>query len=114
QGTTPDLVQNKHFAIYAKPGAANSANPFTRQSIVGVQTEPPVIQVILNRAINLGDNLENLETRINTLFQKLMPPGTWTLAEKVSIVIRGSINDPSYFNNLIMLARLHPSISMCL
>src|SRR4051812_14348820 len=64
QGTTPDLIQNKHFAIYSKAGDATSANPLLRQSITGVQTEPTVIQAVLNRAVNLGDNLEQLETRI--------------------------------------------------
>jgi hypothetical protein len=114
QGSSPDLVQNKRFAIYSKTGDAAALNPFTRQAIVGVQTEPAVIQVILNRSVNLGESLEQLDSRIVNLFQKLMPPGSASLAEKVSIVIRGSLNDPGYFNNLIMLARLHPSISQCL
>lgn len=114
QGTTPDLIQNKHFAIYSKAGDATSANPLLRQSITGVQTEPTVIQAILNRAMSLGDNLEQLESRIDNLFQKLMPPGSSSLSEKISIVIRGSLNDAGHFNNLMMLARLHPSMSMCL
>lgn len=112
--STPGLVQGKHFAIYWKAGAADSLNPFTRQAVVTVQTEPAVIQVILNRSINLGDNLEELEKRIDNLFQKIMPSGSLTLAEKISIVIRGSLGDPNYFNNLTVLARLHPSVSMCL
>src|SRR5687768_3534352 len=45
QGSEPALIQNKNFAVYAKAGAANSANPFTRQAVVGVQTDPAVIQV---------------------------------------------------------------------
>src|SRR6184192_3883241 len=64
QGTTPGLIQNKHFAIYSKAGDATSANPYTRQSITSVQTDPTAIKVVLNRAINLGDDLNALSTRI--------------------------------------------------
>ncbi len=114
QGSTPELVQNKHYAIYSKAGDATASNPFFRQAIVGVQTDPAVIKVILNRSINLGENLGELENRINNLFQKVIPAGTLRLEDKISAVIRGARNDPNYFNNLVVLAHLHPSISMCL
>lgn len=114
QGDAPDLVQNKRFAVYAKQGSAAAVNPYARQAIVGVQTEPAVIQVVLNRAANLGDDFAQLESRINNLFQKIIPPGSFSLADKISIVIRGSLNDANHFNNLMALSRLHPSISLCL
>src|SRR4051812_1625704 len=63
QGSEVGLIQNKNFAVYAKAGAANSLNPYTRQAVVGVQTDPAVIQVILNRSVNLGESLAELETR---------------------------------------------------
>jgi hypothetical protein len=114
QGEAPNGVQAKRYAIYAKSGGASSLNAYARQAVVGVQTDPAVIQVLLGRGENLGENVVQLESRIDTLFQAIIPDPSLSLAEKISAVIRGSLNDANHFNNLIVLARLHPSISLSL
>lgn len=114
QGEAPNAVQAKRYAIYSKAGAATSLSPYARQAVLGVQTDPAVIQVLLGRGQNLGENLAQLESRIDTLFQAIITNPSLSLAEKVSVVIRGSLNDANHFNNLIVLARLHPSISLAL
>jgi hypothetical protein len=113
-GTKPDLIKGRTFAVYAKSGAPDSAQNFTRRSVVRLQTDPNVIDVLLNRSVNLGQNLYLLDEQLNNLFQQLMPPAGAPLKEKLSIAIRSSLDDPKHFQNLISLGRLHPGVSLCL
>lgn len=112
--TTPGIALNQHFAVYAKPGNAASPNPFTRKSVLSVQTDPAVIKVLLNRAVNLGDNPNELDHRLRNLFQHLMPSLGLPVEQALAIVIQGSLSDPENYDNLLLLARLHPGVAMCL
>lgn len=114
QTTDDALVMGKEFAVYAKAGAADSANLYERKAITLTQVDPTTIQSLLNRAVNLGDDLVVLEQRINALFLSVVPEGPLTLPEKVSAVIRGSLGDPRHFSNLVLLGRLHPSVNLCI
>ena len=114
QGSDASLVQNRPYAIYDKVGAVSSPANYVRESVVKIQTEVPVISVLLERGTHLGDDLGLLEERVTILFQTLMPAASISLAEKVSIVIRGAQSDPNHFNNLILLSKVHPSINLCL
>ncbi len=112
--TDPELLKNRQLAIYSKTGDASAPAPFTRQSVIGIQTEPATIQALLNRAATVGDNLGDLENRLNHLFAAVMPSTNLTLAEKLSIVIRGTVAEPQNFGSLVLLGRLHPSVNLCL
>lgn len=114
QATDQRLVFGKTFAIYAKPGDAGSASPYELKGINLLQTEPAVIQALLNRGVNLGDDLVALEQRINNLFLAIIPPGSLSLADKLSAVIRGSLGNEEHFRNLVLLGRLHPGVNLCL
>ncbi len=112
-GSDNQLVIGRSFAVYAKAGDAASANPYERRAITGLQTEPPVIRALLNRAVSIGENLPQLETRVDNLFAALHPPAG-PLEEKLSAVVRGTIADPAQLNNLVLLGRLHPGVNFCL
>lgn len=112
-GSDNQLVIGRSFAVYAKAGDATSANPYQLRAITGLQTEPPVIRALLNRAATLGDNLAQLEQRVNNLFAAVQPPAG-PLEDKLSAVIRGTITDPPQLNNLVLLGRLHPGVNFCL
>ena len=114
QGSDASLVQNRPYAIYDKAGLVTSPATYVRESVVKIQTEIPVISVLLERGTHLGDDLGLLEERVTILFQTLMPAASISLAEKVSIVIRGAQSDPNHFNNLILLSKVHPAINLCL
>ena len=114
QPTEPNALAGKKIAVYSKAGAANSANNFTPRTITQRQTDPLVIQSLLTRAANLGDDLAQLEVRVNAMFAAAVPRPNLTLPEKISAVIRGSENDPQLLANVIFLGRLHPSLNMCL
>lgn len=114
QPTDPTSLSGRQLAIYSKPGDANSASNYVRKSIVSLQTEPLVIQGLLARAEAIGDNLGQLENRIDNLYAAVMPSTNLDLATKISIVIRGALSAPENFGNLVLLGRLHPSITLCL
>jgi hypothetical protein len=114
QASTPDMIKDRGFAIYRKAGDANSPALYERKSVSRLTMDPNVISVLINRAVNLGENPALLEERLDNLFQKLMPPSGATLADKVSVVIRSSLGDLEHYRNLILLSRVHPAITLCL
>lgn len=114
QPTEPNALQGRHIAVYAKAGDANSAASYERQTITQRQVDPLVIQSLLGRAANLGDDLAQLETRINALFSAAVPNSSLSLAEKISAVIRGAEKDAQLLSNVVFLGRLHPALNLCL
>lgn len=114
QATTPSLISNRVFAIYAKPGDTTNNAPFTRLSIVKVQTDARVIEPLLRRAENLGDNLFKLQEDLLQVFANLMPSNAISRADQLSAIIRGSLNDPRTYQNLLLLARNHAGINLAL
>ncbi len=114
QGVEPSLVSNRLFAIYAKPGEATNPVPYARLSLVAVQTDPRVIEPLLERAANVGDDLVKLDQDIEQLFGSFIPSSSVTRAEQLSAVIRGSLGNAVYYQNLLLLARNHPGVDMAL
>ncbi len=114
QPTDPELLARRKLAVYVKPGAAASAGAYERRAILTLQTDPLAISGLLQRASNLGDDLVVLNGRVTNLFSALIPGGNLTLAERLSVVIRGSVDKPTHYQRLMHLARLHPAVALCL
>ncbi len=114
QGSPAELVLGRTFAVYAKAGDPSSAGPFIRVSVVSQQTDPRNIEPLLRRAENLGQNSAKLEQDLQSLFEALMPSPGISRAEKVSAVIRGSVMQEEYFQNLLLMARIHPGVALSL
>lgn len=114
QGTSPGLVLGRTYAIYAKPGDASSLAPFERVSIVAQQSDTRNIEPLLRRAENVGENPVKLEEDLHSVFEALMPAGSISRAEKLSAAIRGSLDNEEHFQNLLLMARLHPGVALAL
>lgn len=114
QGSSPNLVLGRTYAVYAKPGDASSPAPYQRVSVVSQQTDPRNIEPLLRRAENLGEDPLKLEQDLHSLFEALMPSPTISRAEKVSAAIRGSLAQEEYFQNLLLTARVHPGVALAL
>src|SRR5512138_47018 len=110
QATEPVLISNRVFAVYNKPGEATNNAPYTRVSLVSLQTDARVIEPLLERAANLGDDLIKLQQDLQQLFGALMPASALSRAEQLSAVLRGSLNDPRYYQNVLLLARNHAAV----
>jgi hypothetical protein len=114
QATQPNLLSNRVFAVYAKPGDPTNTAPYARVSIVTVQSDARVIEPLLRRAENLGDDLNKLQQDLQQLFGSFMPSNAISRADQLSAVIRGSLNDSRYYQNLMLLARNHAGINLAL
>src|SRR5262245_57742112 len=114
QGTKPELVRNKSFAIYAKAGDANSVALYERRAVVRLETDPRIIEALLTRSVNLGEDRSLLEEHVANLFQKLAPPANATLSDKLSIIIRSALDDPEHSQTLWLVSRLHPAVSLAI
>jgi len=114
QPTDPELLARRKLAVYVKAGGAGSASAYERRAILTLQTDPAAIGALLQRASNLGDDLNVLNGRVTNLFAALIPAGSLTLADRISVVIRGAVDKPVHYQRLMHLARLHPAISLCL
>lgn len=114
QPTQPGLLADRKLSLYFKAGDADSAAAYERKTLLTLQTDPLAIKALLGRAVNLGDNLDDLSGRIDNLFAAVIPSPALPLEQKISAAIRGSLSKPEHFVNLIQLGRLHPSIEMAL
>lgn len=114
QPTDPELLARRKLAVYVKSGAAASAGSYERRAILTLQTDPAAISALLQRAAGLGDDLELLNGRVTNLFSALIPSGNLSLAELMSVVIRGAVDKPTHYQRLMHLARLHPAVGLCL
>jgi len=114
QGTEPSLVSNRVFAVYSKPGDATNTAPYIRRSLVSVQTDPRVIEPLLERAGSVGDDLTKLDQDVGQLFGSFIPASSVTRAEQLSAVIRGSLGSATYYQDLLLLARNHPGVDLAL
>ena len=114
QGTQTGLISNRVFAVYSKPGDPTNNVPYTRLSIINLQTDARVIEPLLRRAQRLGDDLNKLQQDLLQLFGSFMPSSAISPAEQLSVVIEGSLNNPNYYQNLLLLARNHAGIDLAL
>jgi hypothetical protein len=113
QGTTPEVLSGRTFAVYAKPGSAASTQPYQRKAIVSLTADPTLISSLLACASNLGEDPVKLEQDVTGLFGSLLSGGL-SLPQKLSAVIQGATTDTSNYQNLMVLSRLHPGVSLCL
>ena len=109
-----ETLSGRGLAIYQKPGPIDGPGLFVKSGNVALQENPAVIKVLLQRAAALGQAPGDLDIVINELFGELIPSPTLPVEEKLSAVIRGSLADPRQFANLMLLARMHPGVSLSL
>ncbi|MBL9171164.1 MAG: hypothetical protein JNN07_25760 [Verrucomicrobiales bacterium] len=107
-------TKDRRIAVYRKTGAADAAADYQRLAVTGIQTDPIVIDALLERAAILGHSRQSLEERIDGLFGDLVDQSSPTLGVKVSAVIRGGLDNPNHCENLMLLSRQHAGLAFCL
>jgi len=109
-----NLLKDRTFAIYSKPGTAFDSDPFMYEGTARTRLDPAAIQTLIVRGAGLGDDPSKLESDVDTLFENLIPDPSLPLAEKLSAVVAGCLEDDELFENLIFLSRTHPTLSLVL
>ncbi len=113
QATDPTLLQGRSIAVYRKDGTAGSANPYTKVAVVARRTDAATIGSLLDRSVNLGEDLNVLGSAVDSLFDTVIPPGNLTLAQKLSAILNGGLS-AEQADHLSFLGHTHPGIGLCL
>lgn len=108
------LLPGRSMDVYWKAGDASSGNAFTLKGRAMQVTDPRAIALLLARGEALGENLENLEGAVDSLYAGAEPAGSLSLAEKLAALISGSQDDPELYSNLVFMGRAHPAVSMAI
>lgn len=112
-GSDLRLLGNAGYAIYVKeavPGDLSVA--YRAEALIGRQTEPATVAALLERARNLGEDLDLLEQRLDGLFAEYVPSSDISLPEKLAAIVLAAEFLPEVERNLALLARQHPSAAM--
>jgi hypothetical protein len=112
--TDDNLLRQRAYSVWSKPGGPNSPAAYQPVSWIKVQTDPNVIELALLSAQRLGQDLSKLEVAIDGLFADIRPAAGVSRAEKLSVILQGARNDSEMFRNLLVLARFHPAVSLCM
>lgn len=114
QSDAPDLLRERKLAVYRKLGDAASGSDFVRVSVIGPQTDERTITVLLKRAEPLDSRLHELDQRIHGVFSEALPADDLSTAEILAYIISIARDEPEVYENLYLLARLHPGVALCL
>lgn len=100
------------IAIYRKEGDPASPAVFTRQAVTRLQDNPVVIAPLLERSVNVGQDLNELAEHVTSLFQSLIPAPSVSLPERLAAVVQGLNADPTLHSRMILLSRRHPGAAL--
>jgi len=114
EGTESALADGRDYAVYRRTGTLGGSGGFVRVGVSSLQTDSRAIDGILKHARGVGQDLVDLDATLDELFGALMPAGSLSIGEKLSAVIRGAVTDPKTRENLTLLARQHPGVTMVL
>jgi hypothetical protein len=110
----PELLAGKRLGVAMKAGAEGGPGLFAPTLPVSPGTEVAVLQVFLQRASQLGENLSSLSDAVTQLYQRSNGAGDPSLAEKLSALLQQATVDAPLDQNLRFLAQGHPSLRMAL
>ncbi len=112
QASDATAFSGRLIAVYRKDGEPGSPGVFSRQAVTGLQDNPAVIAPLLQRSMNVGEDLNELDDHVTGLFQSLVPAPAVSLPEKLAAVVQGLNADPSLHSRVILLSRRHPGAAL--
>jgi hypothetical protein len=114
----------KQFAVYAKPGPADSPTEFTRLGIQTLQTSPNTIRAVLELGAKIDLSSAALYERIDAIHREItLAPGapvsgasdaSLDSAGKLAFLIQSAVTDPKILSRLFFLGRAHPGVMQVL
>jgi hypothetical protein len=112
QSSDGTALAGRTVAVYRKDGEPNSPALFTRQAVTRLQDNPAVIAPLLDRSVNVGEDLNELAEHVTGLFQSLIPAPAVSLPERLAAVVQGLNADPSLHSRVLLLSRRHPGAAL--
>lgn len=113
QATQADRLKNRTFAIYEKLGDASAPGTYSQVGIAALKTNPGEVQVALNDAAYIGEDLTQLESDIDEMFEGLIDlGGPLSPGDKLAAIIAGAAADEELYQRLLFLGRVHPGVNL--
>ena len=112
QSSDGTAFANRVVAVYRKDGEPASPGVYTRQAVTRLQDNPAVIAPLLDRSVNVGEDLNELAEHVTSLFQSLIPAPAVSLPERMAAVVQGLNADPSLHSRVLLLSRRHPGAAL--
>ena len=109
----PQLLAGKHFAVYGKAGFPTNAGSFTLRGTIFQQTDPNAVSALLNQSLSLGEDLNGLNSALNTLLHKVPGATNLPLPQKVLTAFQVAATDPATGQMLGLLAHVNPGLTLC-
>ncbi len=107
-------ARGRSFAVYGKPGTPTNAASFTLRGTMTVQTDPAVINSLLNQSVALGQNLATLNDGITFLLHKIPGITNQTLPQKIATGLLAATTDNELNESLHLLGLGNPGMELCL
>lgn len=114
----------KQFAIYSKPGLADSPSNFTRLGVQTLQTSPNTIRAVLELGAKIDLSAASLYERIDAIHREItLAPGapisgaadvSLDSAGKLAFLVQSAVTDPKILSRLFFLGRAHPGVMQAL
>ena len=112
QSSDGTAFANRVVAVYRKDGEPASPGVYSRQAVTRLQDNPAVIAPLLDRSVNVGEDLNELAEHVTSLFQSLIPAPAVSLPERLAAVVQGLNADPSLHSRVLLLSRRHPGAAL--
>lgn len=110
----PALLRDRSYAVYAKSGDADSANPYALVSVVGLQVDPATIGALFERSRHLGQDLAALGEAVGGYYRESNPSAGLGAAEMLSFLAATSYDDKNLFQMLTLMGRSHPGVALAI
>lgn len=108
------VLRQGAYAVYGKVGAPASPATFQPIGVFKLQTQPAILKAILAGAPVAIHDGPGLQSAVDGLFGKLLPASNLPFENRLSAVLQIAEFDLDAYSKLVMLARSHPMLGVCL
>lgn len=112
--TRADLLRDRAYAVYAKPGDADAATDYSLLGILTPQIDPGATRLLFNRSRHLGQDLDALHDAVGNFFAEYTPGPAVDPEMMFSVLVAESFGSDELFQALTFLGRAHPGAALAL
>ncbi|MCC5839943.1 MAG: hypothetical protein JJT96_07455 [Opitutales bacterium] len=112
--TRPDLLRDRAYAVYSKPGDADAPADYSLLGILTPQIDPGATRLLFNRSRHLGQDLDALQEAVATFFAEYSPGPAVDPEMMFSVLVAESFGSDELFQALTFLGRAHPGAALAL
>ena len=108
----PEFLQRAVIALFRKDGSPDSPGDYRLVSVLKRDPETAVIRAALQRAQQIGENLDMVGDLVQSAFAELVPAPTLPLEEKLQVIFATAQARPDTDRLLQFLTRTQPALAL--